>query len=325
MDQSTGQKRTAAKRDIPLVSVVVTTRNEKKNIGNCLRSIAAQDWPSVEIIVVDNASTDETKEIAREFTDKVFDKGPERSAQRNFGMIDKSEGDYAIYVDADMILAPTLLSACVEHIQETGAVALHVPEIVLGTNYFSQVRRYERGFYDGTPVDGARFFDRENFIKAGGFDAPLFVKGSGEDWDIDKSVKQFGSIELLPRRAAEHGPDDWPMREFVEERGVRYRPDFCGIYHNESEFVLGQYLRKKSYYSVGFDGYIEKWGRDDPDIKRQFGLTYRFWTVFTENGKWRRLLAAPHLAFGMYFLRVCVGLVFLLKSLGIAGSVAPSR
>lgn len=40
----------------------------------------------MEIIVVDNNSSDSTVKIAKEFTDKVYNKGPERSAQGNFGV-----------------------------------------------------------------------------------------------------------------------------------------------------------------------------------------------------------------------------------------------
>lgn len=301
----------------PLVSVVVTTRNEGKNIGNCLHSIRAQTWPAIEAIVVDNQSTDATLEISARLADKVATKGPERSAQRNHGMIDLASGEYVMYIDADMILSPRLVECCVEHIQRTGAAALHVSETVLGTRYFSRVRRFERGFYDGTPIDGARFFHRPTFARIGGFDEALFVKGSGEDWDIDKKIKQVGKIAALPAAAARPFQGNWEFASFVAERGVPFKPDYVGIYHNEAEFELISYLRKKSYYTQGFDGYIEKWGRDDPDIRCQFGLGYRYWTVFTEKGKWLRLLRRPDLAFGMYFLRVLVGIVFVLNKLGI--------
>ena len=298
----------------PLVSVVVTTRNEEKNIGNCLHSIRTQTWPAIEVIVVDNHSTDATLEISKRLADKVATKGPERSAQRNYGMIDLASGEYVLYIDADMILSPLLVESCVEQIQQTAAVALHVSETVLGTRYFSRVRRFERGFYDGTPIDGARFFHRPTFNKVGGFDEALFVKGSGEDWDIDKKIKQVGKIAALPAAA---GPfqGNWEFASFVAERGVPFKSDYVGIYHNEAEFELVPYLRKKSYYTQGFDGYIEKWGQDDPDIRCQFGLGYRYWTVFTEKGKWLRLLRRPDLTFGMYFLRVLVGIVFVLNKL----------
>jgi len=309
----------------PLVSVVITTRNEEKNIRNCLESIKAQTWPNIETIVVDNNSTDRTQEIAAEYTPKVYTKGPERSAQRNYGMIDQAKGEYVIYVDTDMILTPKLIEACVHYIRKMEAIALHIPEIVLGKNYFSRVRRFERSFYDGTPVDGARFFHRRTFVKVGGFDEPLFVKGSGEDWDIDKIVRKYGVIALLPRRNPQLAVHDWPLQDFIETRGIRHHPEYTGIYHNEAEFLLLPYLKKKSYYSLGFDGYINKWGKEDPDIRRQFGLKYRFWTVFTEQGKWRRLLSRPDLAAGMYFLRFCVGLVFLFKKLSLVGMEASAR
>jgi glycosyltransferase involved in cell wall biosynthesis len=66
----------------PLVSVVVTTRNEEKNIGKCLHSIRAQSWTAIEAIVVDNHSTDATLEISTRLAYRVATKGPERSAQR---------------------------------------------------------------------------------------------------------------------------------------------------------------------------------------------------------------------------------------------------
>lgn len=297
----------------PLVSVVVTTRNEEKNIENCLKSIRVQTWSAIEAIVVDNHSTDATLEISSRLADKVATKGPERSAQRNHGMIDLASGEYAMYIDADMILSPRLVECCVEHIQRTGAAALHVSETVLGTRYFSHVRRFERGFYDGTPIDGARFFHRPTFARIGGFDEALFVKGSGEDWDIDKKIKQVGKIAALPAAAAKPFQGNWEFAHFVAERGVPFKPGYTGIYHYEAEFELIPYLRKKSYYTQGFDGYIEKWGREDPDIRCQFGFVYRYWAVFIEKDKWLRLLRRPDLAFGMYFLRFLVGVIYILR------------
>ena len=81
--------------NLPLVSIIVTTRNEEKNIGSCLEAVKKQDYPGdkIEIIVVDNKSKDLTKEIAAKYTAQIYDKGPERSAQRNLGA-QKSSGTY---------------------------------------------------------------------------------------------------------------------------------------------------------------------------------------------------------------------------------------
>lgn len=267
------------------VSIIVTTKNEEKNITNCLRSVRSQSYTQelIEIIVVDNNSSDKTKEIALKYTDNVFDKGPERSAQRNFG-IRKSTGEYFLYLDADMIMDENLVRDCVNCIQkDSSIVALYISEIVMGDTFFSKIRRFERSFYDATVIDCVRFIQRESFDQVGGFDEGLT---GPEDWDFDKKIRNCGKVDLIQ----------------------------TPIYHNEEEFNLSRYLKKKGYYAKNFDKYIEKWGKEDSDIVKQFGIWYRFCLVFIENGKWKKLVCHPILTFGMYFLRGLVGLKFLFRN-----------
>lgn len=268
--------------EAPLVSVVITTKNEEKNIANCLQSIAAQSYPCerIEILVVDNNSTDRTKDIAREYTDKVFNKGPERSAQRNFG-IRESSGKYVLYLDADMIMGSQVIATCVNECGKDEVLqALYISEIVTGDSFWSKVRRFERSFYDGTSIDCVRFMRKSTFLSVGGFDENMT---GPEDWDFDKKIRQFGQVKLIKEP----------------------------IYHNEAAFNLKKYLSKKDYYAKSFNTYIAKWGKDDVDIKKQFGFSYRYFGVFFEKGKWSNLLKHPILTFGMYFLRGLVGVVFL--------------
>ena len=49
------------------VSIIVRTKNEERWIGHCLKSIYEQNYPSFEVIIVDNKSTDNTLEIAKRF------------------------------------------------------------------------------------------------------------------------------------------------------------------------------------------------------------------------------------------------------------------
>ncbi|MFN4217594.1 MAG: glycosyltransferase [Brevinematales bacterium] len=292
--------------EFPLVSVVVTTKNEEKHIAKCLQSIKNQTYPHIEMIVVDNHSSDRTAEIAKTYTENVYMKGPERSAQRNYGMIEKARGKYVMYIDADMILSPSLVSACVTWMENRNPVALHIPEIILGTSYWSKVRRFERRFYDGTVIDGARFFRQDVFKKVGGFDENF---SGPEDWDLDKKIKQEGNIDLL--HTQEDLSIDFPLWDFIREKGISPPYAFCCIYHNESEFSLFRYLKKKTYYTQNFSLYIQKWGKNDPDLKKQFGFWYRYVMVFIEGGKWKYLIAHPFLTIGMYVLRFLVGIVFL--------------
>jgi len=268
-----------------LVSVIVSTKNEEKNIEKCLKSVVDQSFAAenIEIIIVDNNSTDKTKEIAEKYTEKVFSLGPERSAQKNFG-IRKSKGEYFLHLDADMTLSENVVQECVEKVsKDKNIIALYIPEIVTGRSFFSKVRRFERGFYDGTTIDAVRFIRKDKFLAAGGFDEKMYAC---EDWDLDKRLEKFGKFDIIK----------------------------SPLYHNEKEFNLKEYLAKKGYYSKNLDAYISKWGKNDPDIKKQFGFSYRFFGVFIENGKWKKLLQHPIMLVGMYFLRLMVGLKYLLRN-----------
>jgi len=290
----------------PLVSVIVTTRNEERNLGNCLQSIQLQTYKPVEIIVVDNYSTDRTQEIARSFTDVVVNKGPERSAQRNHGISDLATGQYAMFIDADMILSPTLIDSCITEIRTDGVVALHIEELILGHGLLAKIRRFERAFYSGTVIDGARFFRRSLFNELGGFDAGL--PPGPEDWDLDKRLKKNGNILLVPNLGEKY---KWELGDFVESLGVKVKDEYIGVYHNEAEQTLKSYLSKKSYYSQSMNAYIAKWGENDPDIRKQLGLFYRYIWVFVEKSKYKRILHFPVLTTGMLALRVSVGICYL--------------
>jgi len=278
--------------NLPLISVIITTKNEEKNIENCLKSVLAQSYSKelIEVIVVDNDSADKTKEIAGKYTDKVFDRGPERSAQRNLG-VEKANGEWFLYLDADMMLDKNVIKDCVNKIENwklkignSDLVGLYISEIVMGTSFWSQVRRFERSFYDGTVIDCVRFIQKSAFQKVGGFDENLT---GPEDWDLDKKLRGIGKTELVK----------------------------TPVNHNEAEFDLKKYLAKKGYYAQKFDAYVAKWPKNDPDIKKQLGFYYRFAGVFVEKGRWKKILAHPILFLGMMTLRMMVGVKFLTRKI----------
>jgi len=316
----------------PLVSLIIPTLNEEKNIGRCLRSILGQTYKNIEIIVVDNNSTDKTREIVETFklqtsnpptsrrtslkhhpsnishqtsdfllqtsnikllasrilhptsNIKLFTHGPERSAQRNYG-IKKAKGEYILFLDADMSLSRDVVRDCVRKF--TGSrvnelVGLYIPEKIIGDSYWCKVRNFERSFYDATVIDCVRFFPKKIWQEVGGFDETLT---GPEDWDFDKKVRSRGKVGIIK----------------------------SPLYHNEANFNLKDYLEGKSYYTKSIDRYIKKWGGNDPNVKKQLGFSYRFIGVFIENGKWRKLLAHPILTLGVYFLRGMVGVFYLIN------------
>ncbi len=300
-----------------LVSVIITTKNEESNIENCLKSVICQTYKHIEIIVVDNGSTDKTKEIAKKYTDLVYDKGPERSAQRNFG-VSVSNGEYILYLDADMILAPFVVESCINEITaDDNVIGLYIKEVILGKGLWSKVRRFERSFYDGTPIDVVRFVKKEAFLEIKGFDEGL---SGPEDWDFNRKMANIWKLKLIENfgvsdSSIKTGMFSQEIEGLLLSNGI-VRGDIYGkynnsIFHNESSFNLSKYLKKKSYYMKDFDKYIQKWGSDDPVIRKQFGLGYRYFGVFIENDKWKKLTLHPILTFKMFILRFIVGITFL--------------
>lgn len=183
----------------PSISVVVTTKNEEKNVENCLKSIKSQTYPQekIEIIVVDNNSTDKTKEIVKEFKERftplnvqLFNGGPERSAQRNLG-VEKARGKYILYLDADMGLSEKVIKECVNKCENGDYIALYIPERIVGNNFWMRVRDFERSFYNATCIDCVRFTRRDKFLEIGGFDK--YLTGP-EDWDFDRRIKESGKV-----------------------------------------------------------------------------------------------------------------------------------
>ena len=271
----------AETKNVPVVSVVITTKNEEKNIETCLQSIKNQTFKNIELIVVDNFSEDKTAELAKKYLAKVYFKGNERSAQRNYGA-QVASGEYLIYLDADMILSPTVIEECVVKCECDNVDALYVPERIVGDGFWIKVRDFERSFYTGTVIDAVRFIRRDLFLRLEGFDETLI---GPEDWDFDRRLRKIGRTGVTTA---------W-------------------LYHNEGSFNTGRYLNKKKYYALGIKKYVEKWGPNDLEVKKQIGVSYRLIGVFVEKGKFKKLLRNSLLMIAMYYLRFRVAIAYSLN------------
>lgn len=172
--------------DLPLVSVIIPTKNSSKTLSVCLDSIKNQDYENMEIIVVDNYSTDNTIEIAKRYTNKVYTFSPERTFQINYG-VEKSSGKYLYRVDSDFLLEPQIIGEAVKAAESNNYAAILIHNTSdPNVSFWARVRKFERDMYEADKLNVAvRFIRRDVFISVGGFDSRLTY---GEDYDLHNRI-----------------------------------------------------------------------------------------------------------------------------------------
>ena len=129
-----------------LVSVIIPTKNSAELLTKCLDSVISQSYKNLEIILVDNNSSDKTKEIATEYTNLVFNQGPERSAQVNFG-VTKASGEFVYKIDSDFVLEKEVIAQCVAEITKGfDAIVVHnSPDVRV--SWIARIRKFEVDMY----------------------------------------------------------------------------------------------------------------------------------------------------------------------------------
>ena len=105
-----------------LVSIVIPCYNAERFLAEALESAFLQSYPSTEIIVVDDGSTDRTADLIRAYGDSVladFGSHGGASAARNRGTA-LARGEFIQYLDADDLLTPDAVAHRVAALQKTG-------------------------------------------------------------------------------------------------------------------------------------------------------------------------------------------------------------
>lgn len=109
------------------LSVVIPAYNAQKFISRCISSALASDLKEIEVIAVDDGSTDETKDILSwyenmypQFFKKMFKENGGAAEARNYG-IAESKGHYIAFIDSDDMIRPDAYSTMYDSLQKTGA------------------------------------------------------------------------------------------------------------------------------------------------------------------------------------------------------------
>ncbi len=195
--------------DRPLFTVVVPTFNREAHIGRCLASVDAQGFDSLEVVVVDNASTDDTVNVARTCVPSldvrvlVNDTNRERSFSRNRGARE-ARGRYVVFLDSDDVLEPGALAGAADHVAADPSrrfffQLLRIVDEAGATVYRPRVGRgsMARVLAEGNPLScSGVYVDRELFLRHR-FDERAELVAS-EDWHCWLRVAAEESPTVCP-------------------------------------------------------------------------------------------------------------------------------
>ncbi len=141
------------------LSVCIICGNEAENMARCLESV---QWAS-DIVVVDSGSTDQTVEIARRYTDRLYEKDwPGYAAQKNFAL-SKAREEWVLSLDADEAVSRALRHEIVREIErnETGPDGYRIPR----RSFYQGRWIHHSGYY---PDRQLRLFRRDKGSWVGG-------------------------------------------------------------------------------------------------------------------------------------------------------------
>jgi len=163
-----------------LVSVVIPVHNGARFLAEAIEAVQAQTYPSIELLVVDDGSTDETPAVIDRYAEvrhlRQENAGP--SAARNLG-IDHALGAYLTFCDADDRFRPTKVAAQVAYLEaHPGAGCVLVGH---DTFYEPGIERAAWERDEGGTQPQSVLARRAVFDQVGGFD-PAFRFAEGIEW-----------------------------------------------------------------------------------------------------------------------------------------------
>jgi glycosyltransferase involved in cell wall biosynthesis len=192
---NTRPTRTSLPRHRAAVSVVIPTYNSAQFLEEAIKSVLQQTYSDLDLVVVDDGSTDNTRRVVETFTDTrlryAYQSNRGRSAARNLGL-EISQGDYVAFLDADDFFLPDKLKIQVDLLDRDPSLGLVAAGHLEVDARGEPLRRLEpwrwrptltlESWFLGNPLQIQSVLVRRVWLeRAGGFDQTFHY---AEDWDL---------------------------------------------------------------------------------------------------------------------------------------------
>ncbi len=209
-------------------SVVIPAFNEALYLEPTLKSVRRQDFPGhVELIVVDNNSSDDTPRIARAYADQVLHYADKQgaAAARQHGA-ERARGRNLVFLDADTLMSPNLLTEAARSLQAGylgGCAPIEVQDDSFGARWTEAVVNNWHRFIGPTFIPYI-YCTRDAFERAGGWDLDVTC---AEEVRLQKRIRELGKLA-------------WNHHACTRTDARRYRAE--GYYRLAFKGLLAQFL-----------------------------------------------------------------------------------
>jgi len=222
---------------LPRVSFCIPTFNNEDTIEECLFSIASQKYPDFEIIIVDGYSNDNTINIAKKYTDKIFfDRGVVGRARQK--SIQEADGEILAIFDSDIVIPyENWLLNAVQYFNYSNYVSTVWPLLVAPPNSSKIAKLYQ------TNLHKVLIYDRIKNNRG------LF--GGGTSLIFKKHMTEIGGVNVLL-----HWGEDFDWAKKLKDRGYSVIFISDPIYHNTmrtlKQFYDKQFMGANAFTKSGF-------------------------------------------------------------------------
>lgn len=263
------------------ISVIIPTYNRSDVISRAIESVLTQTFPDFELLIIDDCSTDNTKQIVNRFDDPRVcyfrhDMNQGGSAARNTG-IDHAEGDYIAFLDSDDEWFPRKLERQVNYLESLPEewVAVYCKWEGKRNGYFGKIRGLmSRYFSDKVgakggeeliphiltmtfPIGGAStlLVKRETVEAMGGFDESF---QRHQDWEFLIRLLQHGKLGCVSKELFRKYSTGAPDPTSLEETKQQFFEKFSYLiqrYEDEGYRIMARHqlvLARKYYQSGNF-------------------------------------------------------------------------
>ena len=226
-------------------SVVIPAYNEAKYISRALSALQQQSFRDFEVIVKDGLSQDDTVNIARKFTKKVFSKRDSSAADARNQGASYARGEVLVFIDADTLLPPDTLGRFSSLLDKPKFVGASCRKVPLSSSILDRVLyefvNFSTWFGSVLHLGGAHgnlmLIRRDAFEAVGGFNPDIIV---AEEQELIRRALRFGKYVFL----FSHCVYENPRRVRQWGRLRLYKAWFVGMFKS---FKVG---RKQKYEKV---------------------------------------------------------------------------